>query len=190
MSIYDRIMLFFSALLTAVSSAVLFLALRPSYQPTTIGIKLHDLIYGNLIGTIFLGLIIVLVVFYLLSLSVRSTSPRSVTSGSSNSNRSIVKAMTMGNVRISLSAIDDLVTKVLKKHSQVKDATCGVDGDAENLSLNVKMDVYTDAAIPALCAELEKEISEVVLEMIGLEVKSVNFDIASVSGELASTINS
>lgn len=90
----------------------------------------------------------------------------------------------MGDVKISLSAIEDLAVKVSKQHQGVREAAARVEGTFEDLSVNLRLGVYSDVSITQLCEDLEKQLSESIFQITGIEIKSVHFAINNVSGEI------
>lgn len=179
MSIFDRIMLFFSAIMMAVASAVAFLISRNGSMFTSFFARVHDLVWGSWASTLFLGLIVLVLIFFLLSLAARSESK------GQRSARSIVKTTAMGEVRVSLNAIEDLVSKVAKNEKCIRDAKSSVYGDSENMSIDLKIEVAAGVNIPDLCSRLEGNLIATVDQMMGLVPKHIHFDIANVTGDVA-----
>lgn len=177
MSIFDRIMLFFSAIVLALTSVIAFFISRSAVYSTFYS-RVHNLIWGNYASALFLGLIVLVILFYILSLVFRRESLHS------SSNRSIVKVTSMGDVRVSLSAVEDLVARIAKGNKNVRDAKATVYGDADNMTVTLKLEITAGVNIPELCSDMEANLIQVVDQMMGLVPKQIHFDISNVSGDI------
>ena len=175
MKFFDRIMTFLSAIVVAFLTMIVLLPFAKGAYPELIAANIYRAIFKSTWVAIVVAVLMIILVLYLLLLSVR-TAPEGP--------RSVVRSTTMGDVKISLSAIEDLAFKVSKQHQGVREAAARVEGTFEDLSVNLRLGVYSDVSITQLCEDLEKQLSESIFQITGIEIKSVHFAINNVSGEI------
>jgi len=171
----DRIITFLSAITMAFLTMIVLLPFAKGSFPEIIAANIYRSIFRSTWTVIAVALVVVLLVVYLLFMTVR-TKPQPP--------RAVVKATSMGDVKISMTAIEELAVKVSKQHQGIKDAVARVDGTFENMSVSLKLCLYSDVSITQLCEDLEKQLSESIYEITGIELKSVHFAVNNVSGEV------
>lgn len=90
-----------------------------------------------------------------------------------------------GEVKISLLAVKNLVTRVARRTSGVRevrsDVTLSADGSGVTVSLDLK--VAVDANLPDLADKLQKAVSSYVKEIVGVNVEAVKVSISDIALE-------
>lgn len=75
-----------------------------------------------------------------------------------------------GEVTISLSAIEDLIRKVAKQVSEVKDLRCDVKANKKGaIQITAKVTLWSDSNIPEATEKVQNLIKTKVQDMLGLE---------------------
>ncbi len=87
----------------------------------------------------------------------------------------------MGEVRISLVAVRNLVKRVVSKIPGVKNVKAAVSLGEEGLRVALELRVGMDANVPELADKLQKAVSSYVWDVAGISVESVTVSIADVS---------
>jgi uncharacterized alkaline shock family protein YloU len=73
-----------------------------------------------------------------------------------------------GTITVAVSAIEDLVRKVLRKFQSVKAVKIKTVIHEKNLSLRIKLTVYSGVLIPEVVREVQNEIKERLEKMLGV----------------------
>jgi uncharacterized alkaline shock family protein YloU len=95
----------------------------------------------------------------------------------------VVHDTEMGEVRISLVAVRNLVKRVVSKVPGVKNVKAGVSLGEEGLRVALELRVGMDANVPELADKLQKAVSSYVWDVAGISVESVTVSIADVSAD-------
>lgn len=171
LSWYDRILNFVAFLLLGALAAACFYLLTDAGRLMAAG--LIAIIPSAGVNTIILigaGVIVaVLAVYYLvMTFAVRGkgrvAAPRSV----------LVRHGEIGAVEITLSAIDTLVQKTVRKQNGVRDCSTVVAVNANSeLELRVALSILPDTTVPELSEKLQTEVKEYVEAYGGVRVASV-----------------
>lgn len=78
-----------------------------------------------------------------------------------------------GAVRISLKAIDALVTKCLSQHEEIKVVTSSLYSDEETVCVDVHVALLADISMPLAISSLQKQITKYVEACTGVNVREV-----------------
>jgi len=95
----------------------------------------------------------------------------------------VVHDTEMGEVRISLVAVRNLVKRVVSKVPGVNNVKAGVSLGEEGLRVALELRVGMDANVPELADKLQKAVSSYVWDVAGISVESVTVSIADVSAD-------
>lgn len=95
--------------------------------------------------------------------------------------RSVVVEAPLGEVRIALTAIEELVEKIAISHSGVRAVKARVTGVAQGLKMEVNVSVADDSQVPELARLLQEEIRSRVREVTGTEVEEVRLLVRSIT---------
>ncbi len=85
----------------------------------------------------------------------------------------VLKGSEYGEVAISISAIENMVLRVIQQTQGIKDVSRQVSFTQDGLNITVKIRVMPDVAMPGLTNELQSKIKEYVEEITGITVHEV-----------------
>ncbi|AZR73539.1 hypothetical protein BBF96_09160 [Anoxybacter fermentans] len=98
---------------------------------------------------------------------------QSFISTSNQSVQTIVQENEMGEVRISISALKDLIEQLVLDQPGIKNVKTKFDIKKQIFNIYLKLTVTTNANIPTLSKELGEMVSEYLLKVVGLKVDNV-----------------
>ncbi len=99
----------------------------------------------------------------------------------SGGSRSIVHRSELGEVRVSLEAVENLVTRVAVLKPGVKDVRASAGATNGKVTVNLRIRVSPDTSIPQLSDELQREVARQVRNVIGVEVAQVRLHVTSIT---------
>jgi len=95
--------------------------------------------------------------------------------------QAVVHEAALGQVRVALTAIQDLVEKVALAQNGIREATARVYPGKEGIRIGIRVAVTPDINIPATAAVVQEEVKKRVLEVTGVTVQDVAFTVRSIS---------
>lgn len=171
MGILDRIILtIYTFLLTVLSFGVILLSLRlisTEWVRTSIE-GIAGRWEAGLVGVIFL-----LVSLRLLLAGLRSR----------HSGKSIIHHTNLGDVHISLDAVENLVEKVTGHTRGVRGVKVSVQYADAGVAVVLKIVVSQDTNIPMLTQEIQQRVSESVKETIGIETTDIRVIVNNITND-------
>jgi uncharacterized alkaline shock family protein YloU len=171
MGIIDRIILsIYTLLLAFLSLGVILLSLRLvslDWLWTSIS-YLYGQWEAGLIGAIFL-----LISIRLLLAGVRSHKIKDT----------IVHHNDMGDVHISLDAVENLVEKAVRHTRGVRGVKVVVKHDGEGLKVSLKAVVSPESNVPNVSAEVQKRVHEYIKNTVGVELTDVCVLVENISND-------
>ncbi|UMZ73954.1 alkaline shock response membrane anchor protein AmaP [Natranaerofaba carboxydovora] len=102
---------------------------------------------------------------------------------------SVTKELELGEVKISLDAIETMVKQVAEQTKGVKDIQTKIRSQEDGVIIYFKGKVLPDVIIPELSEELQNDIKEHVETVSGIVVKEVKMLIENISNEKGKSIN-
>ncbi len=85
-----------------------------------------------------------------------------------------------GMVEVTLAAVDTLVQKAVRAHTQVRDCVTTVVASGQSeLAIRVQLSLLPDANIPEICAKVQSEVKEQIQAATGVSVKEVRVVVES-----------
>jgi len=169
----DRIVLVVAAASIVMLSAVVLASVAGPGFPNGFALDFFGAVAEHKLVTGAVAVLMLLVVIYLVSAVLRGEDEPTP----------IVVNTALGDVRISMSAIEAIVRRAARQVSGIREVDAEATGDAEGLSVFTKIQVYPDVSIPDVCERLENELSAVFTAMVGLPVKSVHTVVRGVAHE-------
>lgn len=118
---------------------------------------------------------IVGLVFMLISLAILSGGIRG-----KRSSKYLTRQNTNGTVSISSASIENIALAMSKRFQGVKDAKARVNFSGDNLSVAIRLQVYTDVNIPEVCAGIQERVRESIENSADLKVKAINVNVEGV----------
>lgn len=171
MGIIDRIMLsIYTFFLAFLSVVVILLSLRLIHLELAWTSLAY--VYGqweaSLVGAVFFLVSIRLLLAGLRSRRVKNT---------------IVHHNDMGDVHISLMAVENLVEKVARHIRGVRDIKVDVSMAHENIIVRMKVKISPESHVPTVAAEIQNRVHEYVKNTVGIELADVQVMVETISND-------
>lgn len=93
----------------------------------------------------------------------------------------IVHEGAMGQVRVALTAMEDLAAKVVAQNSGVHDVRARVLALPQGVGISVQATVTPDTQIPDLSKAIQEQVKEKILAVTGIAVQQVHVFVNSIS---------
>ncbi|MCR4397432.1 MAG: alkaline shock response membrane anchor protein AmaP [Firmicutes bacterium] len=170
--LFDRVVLtLYTFFLALFSLTMLCVSLGWSYPLALLGTSL-----GTVSGRWATGLV---------SLVLFSASLRLLYAGfrRRRGSQSVVHETPMGDVRISLDAVEDLVKRVGRQVSGVRDVKARVASGSAGLRVLVRLTASPDISIPQMSDELQTTVKNYVKNVVGVGVSEVQVHVDTITAE-------
>ncbi|WP_371369452.1 hypothetical protein SRRS_26150 [Sporomusa rhizae] len=174
MGIIDRIILsIYTFLLTFLSVAVLLLSLR--LIPLELAWTSLTYVYGqweaSLVGAVFFLISIRLLLAGLRSRKAKDT---------------IVHHNDMGDVHISLDAVENLVEKVARHIRGVRGIKVNIKLADQGIAVQMKAIVSPESHVPTVASEIQTRVHEYIKNTVGIELADVQVMVENISNDFKS----
>ena len=171
MGIFDRIILsIYTFFLAFISLGVILLALQ--LIPIDFVLNGISRIYGqweaSLVGAVFL-----LVSVRLLLAGIRSSRGKSM----------VIHHTDMGDVQVSLSAIENLVEKTARHIHGVRGVKVNVTQGDHGLKVGIKAIVSLESNIPSVTADMQAAVLKYIKNTVGVDLADVKIVVENISNE-------
>lgn len=98
--------------------------------------------------------------------------------------QAVVHETTLGQIKVSLHAVENLVKKVARQIKGVRDVKAYVFTNKTNdIEVQLRAVVSPEISIPAVAAEIQQTVKEYILDVVGVSVASVKVYIENISAE-------
>lgn len=97
--------------------------------------------------------------------------------------KSVVHEGPMGEVRVHLGAIENLIKRVCRQVPGVKDIKASVSNIDNAVSVHLRCWVSPDVSIPELTRDLHKTVQTYVKSVVGVEVKEIRMVVENITPE-------
>lgn len=171
MGIIDRIILsIYTFLLAFLSFAVILLSLRliPLEWAGTSLAHVYGQWEAALVGAVFFLVSIRLLLAGLRSRKVKDT---------------IVHHNDMGDVHISLDAVENLVEKVVRHMRGVRGIKVKVALAAQGITVRIKAVVSPESHVPTVAAEIQNRVHEYIKNTVGIDLADVQVMVENISND-------
>ena len=175
MGIFDRIILVLYAFGIAVISTIVVLWSLGVFAAELVDMVFMTFIYGRWEPAAIAALFAVLS----LRLFIAAFGSRGSATGSS-----IVVSRPLGNVNVSVAAIEALVVKTAGHVQGVREVKARVVQGEQGLSVKLRAAVIPETDIPVASAEIQQLIGEQIKQTLGMEVINAEIAIDNISSEL------
>jgi uncharacterized alkaline shock family protein YloU len=160
------IFVLFIAVTVFVSGIFLALSLR-LFSLESFFFKINYLIYSNLFNQIALGLIGVLLIFFVFYLIWQKAQ---IDKG----NLSVVQKTSFGEIKISIGSIKHLALKVVKEMGEITETRPEVNIlKSGGINIGLHLSVKQDVNIPELSEKIQRKLKEYLLNTSGIETKEI-----------------
>jgi uncharacterized alkaline shock family protein YloU len=171
MGIFDRIILsIYTFLLAFLSLGVVLISLR--LIPLDLVWTSISIIYGqweaSLVGAVFL-----LVSIRLLLAGLRSRRGKDT----------IVHHNEMGDVHISLDAVENLVEKTARHVRGVRGVKVSANHSKQGLKLSLKAVISPECHVPTVTAEIQQQVQDYIRSSVGVELVEMRIFVENISNE-------
>ncbi len=89
----------------------------------------------------------------------------------------------MGQVKVAISAIENLVEKLVSKIDGVREVTSKMFETQQGVGIDVRASVTPDLNVPAVSDEIQNRVKDRVYEVTGLTVSTVKVSIENISAK-------
>ncbi|MTI79969.1 MAG: alkaline shock response membrane anchor protein AmaP [Firmicutes bacterium] len=99
----------------------------------------------------------------------------------SKEQRAVVQEFTLGQLRITLPAIEELVKKEALKIDGVREVIPKIAPTSGGVSIEIKTTVAPDINIPEISQQMQRNVKEYILEVTGISVQNVKIMVERIS---------
>lgn len=85
----------------------------------------------------------------------------------------------LGQVRVSLAAIEALAEKVAAAKPGIKEVKAKVASSSQGIALNLKLNSAPDINIPAVSEDIQREVKDSIFQVVGITVSEVRVVVES-----------
>ncbi|MEG6585634.1 alkaline shock response membrane anchor protein AmaP [Dendrosporobacter sp. 1207_IL3150] len=101
-----------------------------------------------------------------------------------NRRDTIVHHTEMGNVHISVSAVENLVEKVTRIIRGVRDAKISVVHDEQTgLKISIRASVSPESNVPAVTSEIQQRVKEYIKNTVGIDAVEISIIVENISND-------
>lgn len=122
---------------------------------------------------------LLLLALILLAFSIRRPSVKA--------RNAVLQGSEYGEILISLSAVENMVLRVIQQINGIKDVSRDVAFTTDGLVVRIKISVMPDVAIPAVISELQAKTKEYLEEITGIKVQEVKVTVEDVNMDQAAS---
>jgi uncharacterized alkaline shock family protein YloU len=173
MNLIFRIMLaVYASCLTIITMIAMTVTLRPKML-----LSISSQLYENILKHRNPSIILFIIELIFLGLSMMF-----LLSGvkSDREKKAITRVNNAGVIRISLSSIESIVLNVTKKIGGIKETKAIINKHGENVSISVKVVLFSDINIPTLLEDVQFKVKKTVEELTNVKVLEVSTSVENV----------
>ncbi len=178
MGLFDRIVLALYSMAVSVVAGVLFLVSVGWTRPLTAFAGLFGVSSGRLTVAV-VALVFVGVSARMLLLMLRRAPARV---------GAIVHDSPLGEVRVSLSAIENLVGRTARQVQGVREVKSRVSAGSTGVAVSIRAWVSPDISIPAATDEIQNRVKDYIANVVGVGVEEVRVLIENITSERKSRV--
>ncbi len=171
MKFWDRVIGFLAGIILAVFGVLMLLIIFKTAGPLVS--SLNNPSIKELWWLMLIGFISLITAIYLFSMAFRTQ----------HEEKTIIGETSLGEIRITVSAVENLALRAVRKLRGVKEAHVGVRADLSGLDIFIEVTVNPDLSIPQISEEIKTRVDEYVYETVGMRVNSVKVLVTKVAME-------
>lgn len=176
MRVWERLISLLAGIILFVISIVFFLLAIGQAAP--IINKLADLTPDEKIWALGTTIVSLVLTFVVIRMSFRIR----------RQEKTIINQTQFGEIRITISALESLAMRAVRKLKGVKDAHIGVRADLTGLDIFIEIIVNPDLSIPQISEEIRTKVEEYIYETTGIKVNSIKVLVTKVAGEFKTRV--
>jgi len=173
MGFFDRAALVVFALVTTVASLVLFLAVFDVTGPLNAVLAGLHTVNGRWLTGILSGIV------FLISIRFFYVAFRRTSVG-----QALVRENDLGEVRVSIYAVRNLMRRVAAQTRGVREARAEVGMTPDGLAVHTRLVLSPDASVPETTELVQKALRDTANEIVGVKAAAVNVDVVNISAEV------
>jgi uncharacterized alkaline shock family protein YloU len=176
MKVWERLINFLAGIIVGVAAVIFFMLFL---EQTDFIVAQLNIIHGLGIWWVFgIFLLLSLLAFFTIALALRIR----------REEKTIINQTQFGEIRITITAIENLVLRATRRIKGVKDAHVGIRADLTGLDIFIEVSVNPDLSIPQVSEEIRTKVDEYIFETVGIRVNSVKVLVTRVVGELKTRV--
>lgn len=95
----------------------------------------------------------------------------------------VVHETAMGEVRISLEAVENLIRKVARSTKGVREVKAVVRHDKEDLSVSLRCTISPEVSIPEVSEEIQNNVRQYVKRVVGVDLAEVQLEVENIAND-------
>jgi uncharacterized alkaline shock family protein YloU len=95
----------------------------------------------------------------------------------------VIHETSLGDVRISLDAVENLVRKVARSIKGVRDIKAVITNSKEGLSASLRATISPEVSIPDVSEEIQTTVRQYVKRVVGVEMTEVRLEVENIASE-------
>lgn len=174
MSFLNRSLLFIYSL--GIMALLFVLGLAAAGWTTPVNVLQTYLVGYNeriISGIVLVVYLIISIKFFLQSLSVERPPVQAV-----------VQETELGQIRVSVGAVENLVARAIGQVNGVRDITPRVNCTPEGINIFLRVSLSPEVNIPQTSDEIQNKVKDYITEVAGLNIQSVKILVESISSEV------
>lgn len=104
-------------------------------------------------------------------------------------NQMLISTTSLGEISISLVAIENTVIKTVKEIIGVKDVEVKIRNYSDGIRLILKLNIIPDVNIPEITTEIQKNVKEYVETTTGIKIKEIKVLIGNIATNIKSRVS-
>ncbi len=110
--------------------------------------------------------------------------------GRMSGRQAIVHETPLGQIRVTLHAVENLIKKVVRQIKGVRDVKAYVTATKQNtIEVQLRAVVSPEINIPEVSTEIQQTVKEYILDVVGISVASVRVFIENISAEAKTRVD-
>lgn len=95
----------------------------------------------------------------------------------------VVHETTLGEVRISLSAVENLVRKVARSAKGVREIKAVIRHDKDGIHVLLRGTVSPEVSIPEVSEEIQSSVRQYIKRVVGVELAAIRLEVENIANE-------
>ncbi len=99
-------------------------------------------------------------------------------------NKAVIHETPLGEVRVSLGAVENLVKKVTRQIHGVRDVRASVSNTPDGITADIRTWVSPDVSVPEVSEDIQKAVREYVKNVVGVGVLEIRILVENITTEV------
>lgn len=176
-TLFDRFLLTLLTLITFMASLVI-LGISAGLIDLRSTILSINKDFAFTIATVATGSVLLLISLRLFFVGFSKGEPKS----------SVLRITNLGSIKVSLTALDNIVQKAVRSFDEVKDVNSIIISEPDGIRIILKIVIMPDVRIPDLTSEIQVKVKEYVENLSGIAVKEVQVNVDNLVNSVRSKV--